>query len=82
MEKRLTIEVNVLCHFVEFLCGSVVLALVKFQLHNVTLPRGWLLSLLCQITARNAETQFLDRLLHSLKILLESLINGGEEART
>lgn len=82
IEKRIPIAINVLCHLAEFLSSSVILARVRFRLHNVTLPRGWLLHLLQQITVREAETQFLDRLLDCMRGLLESLINGGDAART
>ncbi|KAF6765917.1 hypothetical protein DFP72DRAFT_996790 [Ephemerocybe angulata] len=78
---RIPIDVNDLCHLVEFLSGSIILARLGFNLHNITLPRGWILLLLRQISVREADHVYLDRLLHSMKALLESLVNGGELAR-
>ena len=82
MNRRILIDVNVLCHLVEFLAGSVILARVKYNLHNVVLPRSWILTLLRQIVMREADTMLLDRLLFSMKALLQGLIKGGEEAST
>jgi hypothetical protein len=67
----------VLSHLVEFLAGSVILAKVKFNLHNVTLPRGWILMLLRQISCKYPDTRLTDMLLFYMKTLLEALINGG-----
>ena len=80
MDRRINVDVNVLCHLVEFLAGSVILARVRFNLHNVVLPRGWILALLRQIVMREADTMLLDRLLSSMKALLEGLVTGDEEA--
>ena len=82
MERRIPIDVNVLCHLAEFLAGTVILARVRFNLHNVVLPRGWILGLLRQIAMREPDTMLIDRLLFSMKALLEDLIKGGEEAST
>ena len=82
MERKIYIDINVLCHLAEFLAGSVILARVRFKLHYVMLPRGWILALLRQIVMREPDTMFLDRLLFSMKALLEGLIKGGEEAST
>jgi hypothetical protein len=78
--RKIAIDINVLCHLAEFLAGSFILARVRFNLHNVVLPRGWILALLRQITMREPDTMFVDRLLFSTKMLLEDLIKGGEEA--
>ncbi|RXW14759.1 hypothetical protein EST38_g11097 [Candolleomyces aberdarensis] len=80
VEKRINIDINVLCHLAEFLAGSVILARVRFNLHYVVLPRGWILALLRQIVMREPDTILLDRLLFSMKALLEGLVKGGEEA--
>ena len=73
---------NVLCHLVEFLAGSVILAKVKFNLHNVTLPRGWILMLLHQISNKHPDTRLTDTLLSCMHALMEALINGGAAAST
>ncbi|RXW16510.1 hypothetical protein EST38_g9345 [Candolleomyces aberdarensis] len=80
VDRKIYIDVNVLCHLAEFLAGSVILARVKFNLHNVVLPRGWILALLNQIAMKEPDTMLLDRLLFSMKALLEGLVKGGEEA--
>ena len=82
VDRRIPIDVNVLCHLAEFLAGSVILARVKFNLHNVVLPRGWILALLRQMVMRKPDTMLLDRLLSSMGALLENLVWGGEEAST
>ena len=76
------IDVNVLCHLAEFLAGSIILARVQFNLHNVMLPRGWILALLRQIVMRNPDTRLVYKLLFCMQALLEGLIKGGEEAST
>lgn len=78
MEIRLPFEVNNLCHLVEFLTGSMILARQRYDLHNITLPRGWLLHLLRQVKVKDAETFFLDRLLTSMKSILSVMILGGD----
>jgi hypothetical protein len=80
VNRKIAIDVNVLCHLAEFLAGSFILARVRFNLHNVVLPRGWILALLRQITMWDPDTMFVDRLLFFMKVLLEDLIKGGEEA--
>ncbi|RXW11576.1 hypothetical protein EST38_g14279, partial [Candolleomyces aberdarensis] len=81
VERKICIDINVLCHLSEFLAGSVILTRVRFNLHNVVLPRGWILALLRQIVMREPDTMLLDRLLFSMKALLEGLVKGGEEAK-
>ncbi|KAJ2926880.1 hypothetical protein H1R20_g10209, partial [Candolleomyces eurysporus] len=80
VDKKINIDINVLCHLAEFLAGSVILARVRFNLHYVVLPRGWILALLRQIVMKEPDTMLLDRLLLSMKSLLEGLVKGGEEA--
>ncbi|RXW23491.1 hypothetical protein EST38_g2359, partial [Candolleomyces aberdarensis] len=81
VDRAINIDVNILCHLAEFLSGSVILARVQFNLHNVILPRSWILALLRQIVMRRPDTMLLDRLLFSMHALLENLIKGGEGAR-
>ncbi|RXW14070.1 hypothetical protein EST38_g11783 [Candolleomyces aberdarensis] len=81
VDRRIFIDANALCHLFEFLAGSVILARVQFNLHNVVLPRGWILALLHQIAARKPDTISVDRLLLYMQTLLEILIKGGEEAK-
>jgi hypothetical protein len=80
--RRIIIDVNVLCHLAEFLAGSIILARVRFNLHNVTLPRSWILALVRQIAMKDPDSRLIYQLLHSLQALLEGLIKGGEEAST
>ncbi|KAH6876648.1 hypothetical protein BKA70DRAFT_1576722 [Coprinopsis sp. MPI-PUGE-AT-0042] len=81
LERQLPIDINVLRHFVEFLTGAAILANVKFNLHNVTLPRSWFLSLLHQITQReDIETSLLDVLLNCIAQIIEALVSGGIKA--
>lgn len=80
MDRAINIDVNVLCHLAEFLSGSVIFARVQFNLHNVILPRSWILTLLRQIVMKEPDTMFIDRLLRSMEALLENLIKGGEGA--
>jgi hypothetical protein len=70
------VDLNLLCHFIEFLVGSLILAQRKFSLHNLTLPRGWLLFLLRHTTVRAASTVSVDVLMESSKQLLRHLLNG------
>ena len=79
--RKITIELNVLSHLFEFVAGSLILARLKFNLHMVTLPRGWFLQLLQQINVREADTILLDRLVISLNQLLHDLVCGGVGAR-
>ncbi|KAF6765913.1 hypothetical protein DFP72DRAFT_865039 [Ephemerocybe angulata] len=79
--KEIQIDVNVLCHLVDYLSGSLILARRDFNLHDVTLPRGWLLLLLQHISAAHADTPLVDLLLDSLEVLLETLIQGKDAAR-
>ncbi|KAH6917673.1 hypothetical protein BKA70DRAFT_1178689 [Coprinopsis sp. MPI-PUGE-AT-0042] len=81
LERQLPIDINVLRHFVEFLTGAAILANMKFNLHNVTLPRSWFLSLLHHITQReDIETPLLDVLLNCIAQIIEALVNGGIKA--
>ncbi|KAJ2926879.1 hypothetical protein H1R20_g10208, partial [Candolleomyces eurysporus] len=63
VDDRITIEINVLCQFAEFLAGCVILAHLRFNLHSATLPRGWILALLHQVTRREPGFMLLDFLL-------------------
>ncbi|RXW12996.1 hypothetical protein EST38_g12858 [Candolleomyces aberdarensis] len=81
LDGRVPIEINVLCHLIEFLVGSVILARVRFNLHGVTLPRSWFLTLLRQVVVRRPDTMLLDRLMLSMQALLQHLIKGGEDAK-
>ncbi|KAJ2926890.1 hypothetical protein H1R20_g10212, partial [Candolleomyces eurysporus] len=80
VNTKISIDINVLCHLAEFLAGSIILAHVRFNLHDVVLPRGWIMALLHQIVMREPDTILVDQLLFSMKALLEGLVKGGEEA--
>ncbi len=43
LKERLPINIGVLCDFLDFLCGSVILCGGRPIPHNVTVPRSWLL---------------------------------------
>ncbi|KAK0506583.1 hypothetical protein EDD18DRAFT_36674 [Armillaria luteobubalina] len=44
VKERLPINIGVLCDFLDFLCGSVILCRSGMALpHNITLPRSWIL---------------------------------------
>ncbi|KAH6917671.1 hypothetical protein BKA70DRAFT_1139349 [Coprinopsis sp. MPI-PUGE-AT-0042] len=81
LHKQLPLDINVVRHFVEFLAGSVVLARVNFNVHNVTLPRSWFLILFHHISQReDVDTRLLDLLLDCISHILQALINGGPNA--
>jgi hypothetical protein len=48
IEKRLPINVGVLCDFIDYLCGSLIVEL-RYQrmsvLDNITIPRSWIVRL-------------------------------------
>jgi hypothetical protein len=46
VDKLLPIDVNVLCDIIDYLCGATILVRKNFNLHNVTLPRSWFITLL------------------------------------
>ncbi|TFK22063.1 hypothetical protein FA15DRAFT_623047 [Coprinopsis marcescibilis] len=78
---RIALDINHLRHLIEFLSGGVILARVNFNLHNVTLPRTWFISLLQHINRReNVETKLFDQLLASIGQVLSALVHGGEPA--
>jgi hypothetical protein len=54
----LPIDVLALCDVIHYHCGSVILVHVKYSLHNVTLPRSWLINLLRRL---KRETQGVER---------------------
>ncbi|TFK22053.1 hypothetical protein FA15DRAFT_758288 [Coprinopsis marcescibilis] len=78
---RIALDINHLRHLIEFLSGGVTLARVNFNLHNVTLPRTWFISLLQHINRRdNVETKLFDQLLALIRQVLSALVHGGEPA--
>ena len=46
VDKLLPIDANVLCDIIDYFCGATILVRKDFELHNVTLPRSWFISLL------------------------------------
>ncbi|KAF6765898.1 hypothetical protein DFP72DRAFT_865003 [Ephemerocybe angulata] len=79
--RDLQIDVNTLCHLAEYLSAALILARMDFNLHNLTLPRGWLLFFLRHVTVTRVDTTLITDLLEALKCILESLVYGGEKAK-
>ncbi|KAG2023676.1 hypothetical protein CC2G_001306 [Coprinopsis cinerea AmutBmut pab1-1] len=84
VDKKAFIDLNVLCNFLEFLSGAIVVARSNFEWHNVTLPRSLCGTLLqrmrralppCDIR-KVGILEFLD----CAYVLLRTLVEGGEHA--
>jgi len=78
-DKGLRIDVGVLCHLIEYICASFAIA-YKFRwsssLHDLTLPRSWLVALSRDDSLRNRQTHLIPLLLESMEQLLESIYSG------
>ncbi|KAH6917677.1 hypothetical protein BKA70DRAFT_1178699 [Coprinopsis sp. MPI-PUGE-AT-0042] len=79
VSKRLAIDINVLCNFVEFLSGAFVVVQQHCHWHNITLPRSWFLLLVQrmrqQLPLVNTRPLF-RRLMRVLSRLLHTLLTG------
>ena len=74
----LPIDILALCDVIDYLCGSVILVRVKYSLHNVTLPRSWIINLLRRLKreTQGVKTDILNYLIGSIQHLLERLRAG------
>lgn len=79
VQKRLPVNIAVFCDFIDYLCSSFVLY-NRYQyasiLHDVTLPRSWLL-MLAKIEERGVKAAGLFRMLiDPMSELLEQMYSG------
>ncbi|PBK60035.1 hypothetical protein ARMSODRAFT_898604 [Armillaria solidipes] len=76
VKGRLPINIGVLCDFLDFLCGSVILCGGRPLPHNVTVPRSWLLRFVkydMPYFSRGIQTHCYHLLLEPMQDLLEQL---------
>ncbi|KAK0456957.1 hypothetical protein EV421DRAFT_103155 [Armillaria borealis] len=76
VKGRLPINIGVLCDFLDFLCGSVILCGGRPLPHNVTVPRSWLLRFVkydMPYFSRVIQTHCYHLLLEPMQDLLEQL---------
>ncbi|KAI0079050.1 hypothetical protein K474DRAFT_1770489 [Panus rudis PR-1116 ss-1] len=82
---KLTLDVNILCDLIEYLCGSFVIAYklkMNRSLHGALLPSSWLLSLPShsQIGHRHSVNIFASSLVACLQQLLENILSDDMPA--
>ncbi|GBE78672.1 predicted protein [Sparassis crispa] len=81
LEKRVPVDISVLCDFLDHLCGLLVIS-TRYQqtgtLHEVTLPRSWLMSL-ARGFKRHGErqTNLLSLYIKPMADLLEQIYTGS-----
>ncbi|EPQ56619.1 hypothetical protein GLOTRDRAFT_138299 [Gloeophyllum trabeum ATCC 11539] len=80
-------DVNLLCNFMESLCGTLVLCRNyqngnKHTLHGVTLPRNWLLTLMPTIADMQwKDTRYLREFSEAMVSMLDHIIFAGQRSR-
>ena len=70
VDKLLPIDANVLCDIIDYLCGATILDRKNLNLHNVTLPRSWFITLLPNWKNDSRSNNDIDS---SVAILIKSL---------
>ncbi|KAF8974058.1 hypothetical protein BDZ97DRAFT_421872 [Flammula alnicola] len=84
LDTMLPIDANVLCQTIDFLCGSIILVRRNFVLHNISLPRSWLKSLLQAVNLADVKWkvdvgQQINVFVASLRKLVDSLYMGKQQ---
>lgn len=79
MKRRLTIDIGVLCDFLDGLCKNLILASGserEVNLHDITVPRSWLMKPIDLDEHRNKQFAMLRLLVDPMSELLEQLYTG------
>lgn len=81
LEKQVPIDISLLCDIMDHLCGSMILAIrIQSQegsLHDVTLPKSWLVRLLPKLENLRSKDRQLSRLYkNNMGDLLEQIYSG------
>ncbi len=83
LERRLTVDIGVLCDFMDRLCGAIIIAIFfkkRGTLNGLALPRNWLSQLVCDID--NLEhirlNQTASRYTENVEQLLRSVCTGRD----
>ncbi|KAJ8084867.1 hypothetical protein PM082_003644 [Marasmius tenuissimus] len=82
VQKRLTIDICVLCDFLDNLCKNLVIS--RFchyhgrNIHSMTLPRSWLMTIINVDLCRDRSFQFLPFLIEPMANLLAQIYTGND----
>ena len=80
LEKKIPVDIGVLCDFMEQLSGSLCMAFRLRanggNLHDVTLPKSWILRLLPNVTSLSTKDTQLSCLFKHIGDLLEDIYAG------
>ncbi|TFK22056.1 hypothetical protein FA15DRAFT_706710 [Coprinopsis marcescibilis] len=82
LDKELSLDVNILCNFLDYLSGSAVLAYYRFSWHNIMLPRSLFQVLLRRIPPGMIQEHHFPSVAHLMDLLhrVLRLLATGENA--